>query len=184
MDVENLLTQLKKGNKAVERVIFDLLADRMLLLCMRYVKNREDAEELMLSGMLKLFRHLPEFKFQFENGFYAWCRRIMVNECLMHLRKHHSFILAGEPSADIIQENEEIIARLGAADLFEEILQLPPGYRTIFNLYAVEGYDHREIAELLTISVGTSKSQLSKARALLQKNLVQKGFYHVRKKTI
>ncbi|WP_290795484.1 RNA polymerase sigma factor [Flavihumibacter sp. UBA7668] len=184
MDVANLLIQIKDGNQAAEQALFNELSDRMLLLCLRYVKNREDAEELMLSGMLKLFQHLPGFEFQYLNGFYSWCRRIMVNECLMHLRKQHSFVMAGEPSEELAQEGEDILSKLDAADLFELILQLPPGYRTVFNLFVVEGYDHQEIAALLDISVGTSKSQLNKSRLLLQKNIAQKGMHHVRRKTI
>lgn len=92
--------------------------------------------------------------------------------------------MVGEPSDQIMQEGEDVLAKLDADALFEEILLLPPGYRTVFNLFIVEGYDHAEIGQLLSITVGTSKSQLNKARQLLQKNLRQKGIVYGQRKTV
>ena len=110
-------------------------------------------------------------------------KKIMVNECLMFLRKKNVFNLVAESSAEEISPDEEILSQLSASEIFSLIVQLPTGYRTVFNLYAIDGMNHREIAELLKISEGTSKSQLSKARTLLQKMLLQNGIEYARRKT-
>jgi RNA polymerase sigma-70 factor (ECF subfamily) len=107
----------------------------------------------------------------------------MINECLMFLRKKNVFNLTTETSIEEIPLKEEIQSRLSALEIFSLIIQLPVGYRTVFNLYAIEGMSHQEIAEQLGISEGTSKSQLSKARLLLQKILTQNGIEYVRRKT-
>ncbi len=108
----------------------------------------------------------------------------MINECLMFIRKQHSFLIVGEPAEDCLLHTPDLDAKIDAALLFEEIRLLPVGYRTVFNLHIIEGYEHQEIADLLQISLGTSKSQLSKARQLLQKNLRLKGIAYASRKTV
>lgn len=161
----------------------------MMALCCRYVKNRADAEELLLDGFYKFFSRLKEFQYQGEAALYAWLRTIMVRECLMFLRRRRAFLLlsaepddAAETTADVAGVNEPL-AGLSAAEIFDLIIRLPVGYRTVFNLFVIEGMEHKEIAKALGISEGTSKSQLSKARSLLQKMLLQKGIHYVKRKT-
>lgn len=111
------------------------------------------------------------------------CLRIMINECLMFLRRHHAFSLLTETAAEDLSRTEEPLAQLSAAEIFDLIVRLPVGYRTVFNLHVIEGMEHKEIAKALHISEGTSKSQLSKAKLLLQKMLLQRGIEYVKRKT-
>ena len=189
MNLAEQLEDARSGNAAAQKCLFDHLADPMMALCCRYVKNRADAEELLLDGFYKFFTHLKDFRYHGEAALYAWVRTIMVRECLMFLRRRRAFsMLSAEPvepadaAADTGAEIEPL-AGLSAAEIFDLIIQLPVGYRTVFNLYVIEGMQHAEIAKALGISEGTSKSQLSKARALLQKMLLKKGIHYVKRKT-
>jgi RNA polymerase sigma-70 factor (ECF subfamily) len=155
----------------------------MMALCCRYLKSREDAEEALLDGFYKFFSHLKEFRYQGEAALYAWLKKIMINECLMFLRRRHAFSVVSEKTVEDLPIAAEPLADLSAAEIFHLIVQLPVGYRTVFNLHVIEGMEHREIAKLLGIAEGTSKSQLSKARLLLQKMLLQKGINYVKRNT-
>jgi RNA polymerase sigma factor (sigma-70 family) len=183
MELSEQIQDARQGNAAAQRHLFDRLSDPMMALCCRYVKSREDAEEILLDGFYRFFTHLVSFKYQGEAALYAWIRRIMVNECLMFLRRQHSFSMLTEEAAEEVPHADEIISQLSAGEIFALIIQLPVGYRTVFNLYIIEGMEHKEIAEALGIAEGTSKSQLSKAKLLLQKMLLQKGIHYVKRKT-
>ena len=168
----DLIAACVRGEHRAQRQLYDQLAGLMLTVCRRYLKRREDAEEALLLGFAKMFRALPNYRF--EGSFEGWVRRIMVNEALMQLRQRETLTVSFEEFAQ--PENLATTAataesQLQAEDLMELLATLPAGYRTVFNLYAIEGFGHQEIANLLGISEGTSKSQLSKARALLQRRL-------------
>jgi len=182
MEIAKLVKEARQGSTAAQKCLFDQLSDKMLLLCRRYVKNREDAEEILLDGFYKFFKTLPSFNYQGDPALHSWLKRIMINECLMFLRKKNAFSIVTETASEEIALEEEALTNLSAAEIFNMITQLPVGYRTVFNLYTVEGMDHKEIALLLGVAEGTSKSQLSKARSLLQKMLVQKGTEYVKRK--
>lgn len=175
MDVALLITEIKQGSTAAQKCLFDLYSDRMLLLCRRYLKSHEDAEEAMLDGFCRFFKKINSFTYKGEGAAEALLRQIMINECLMVLRKKNAFQLVSESAAEDIPFAEEAFSRLSAAEIFNLIVQLPLGYRTVFNLYVIEGMGHKEIAGLMKISEGTSKSQLSKAKAMLQKTLLLNG---------
>jgi RNA polymerase sigma factor (sigma-70 family) len=183
MELPELIKEAKQGSAAAGKCLFDLLSDRMFLLCRRYVKSPENAEEIMLDGFCKFFKGLPAFTWEGNAALHAWLKRIMINECLMFLRRKNVFSMVTELSAEEMTLDEDALDKLSAEEIFRLIAQLPVGYRTVFNLYAVEGMRHAEIAALLNISEGTSKSQLSKARTLLQKMLLQKGTAYVKRKT-
>jgi RNA polymerase sigma factor (sigma-70 family) len=180
MQIATLVLESKKGSTAAQKCLFDAMADKMLLVCYRYVKSREDAEELLLDGFYKFFKNLQSFNYQGEAALYAWLKRIMINECLMFLRKKNAFTIVTESAAEEIFLEEEALGNLSAAEIFKLVITLPVGYRTVFNLYVIEGMEHKEIAALMGITAGTSKSQLSKARVLLQKMLSQKGIEYVK----
>jgi RNA polymerase sigma factor (sigma-70 family) len=182
MDIAILIKEAKHGSTAAQKCLFNALADKMLLVCCRYVKRKEDAEELLLDGFYKFFKGLHSFTYQGEAALYAWLKRIMINECLMFLRKKNVFTIVTESAAEEVVLEEAALNNLSAAEIFNLIVTLPVGYRTVFNLYVVEGMEHKEIAALTGITEGTSKSQLSKARALLQKMLSQKGIEYVKQK--
>lgn len=175
MDLQQLIKEAKQGSSAAEKCLFDELCGRMLALCGRYVKNMHDAEEVMLDGFYKFFNGLDGFSYQHDAALHAWVKKIMVNECLMFLRKKNNFNLVPETDAEELPLQEDALNNMSAAEIFSMIVQLPVGYRTVFNLHVMEGMEHKEIAALLGITEGTSKSQLSRAKTLLQKILFQKG---------
>ena len=183
MDTSELIKEAKQGSAAAQKYLFDLKADKLLMICKRYVKNPEDAEEIMLDGFYKFFKNLSSFNYQSDAALFAWLKRIMINECLMFLRKKNVFTIVTDSVAEDIPLEEEALNNLSASEIFNLIVQLPVGYRTVFNLYEVEGMAHKEIAELLNISEGTSKSQLSKSKVLLQKMLLNKGIKYVNRKS-
>lgn len=168
----DLIAASVRGEHRAQRQLYDQLAGLMLTVCRRYLKRREDAEEALLLGFAKMFRALPNYRF--EGSFEGWVRRIMVNEALMQLRQREPMTLSFEdfPQPENLATTAATAdTQLQADDLLDLLATLPPGYRAVFNLYALEGYGHQEIADLLGISEGTSKSQLSKARALLQRRI-------------
>jgi len=163
----SLIAKAKKGNRRAEQELFELFAPKMLSICRQYVKNNNLAEEVMLTGFLKVFTHLENFAAQ--GSFEGWIRRIMVNESISQLRKDKKLLFRD----DIEIENSMVQVvyvetELEVAEIQLLIDALPDGYKTVFVLYAVEGYKHGEIAELLQISESTSKTQLFKARRMLQ----------------
>lgn len=173
MNQEQLIRDCKRGNAAAQKCLFDHFADKMMMVCCRYVKNEADAEEVMLDGFLKFFRSVKGFQYRGEAALFAWLKKIMINECLMLLRKNKVFMLAADSVLEETEVTGGVFDKLQAGEIFRLIIQLPAGYRTVFNLYEVEGMTHKEIAALLDITEGTSKSQLSKAKQILQKLLIQ-----------
>ena len=183
MEIAELVKEAKQGSASAQKCLFDLLSDRMMLVCSRYLKSPEEAEEVLLDGFYKVFRNLPSLHFQGDAALIGWVKKIMINECLMLLRKKNVFTIVTEMAAEDIPLEAEALNNLSAKEIFDLIVQLPVGYRTVFNLYVIEGMEHKEIASLLGIAEGTSKSQLSKAKILLQKNLLQNGSGYVKRKS-
>jgi RNA polymerase sigma factor (sigma-70 family) len=182
MNIAEQLEDARSGNAAAQKFLFDQFADPMMALCCRYVKNRADAEELLLDGFYKFFSHLPAFHYRGEAALYSWIKTIMVRECLMFLRRQRAFSMLSAETAAEAGPVGEPLAGLSAAEIFDLIVRLPVGYRTVFNLHVIEGMQHAEIGRALGITEGTSKSQLSKAKLLLQKMLLQNGIQYVKRK--
>ena len=183
MDLSELVKEAKKGSLPAQKCLFDQMMIPLSMVCRRYVKNAEDAEEVLLDGFFKFFKNLSSFTFVGEAALFSWIKKIMVNECLMFLRKKKVFAMVSDFDAEDIPLPEEALDKLSATEIFNLIVQLPVGYRTVFNLYEIEGMNHKEIAGALGISEGTSKSQLSKAKNLLQKLLLEKGITYVKRKS-
>lgn len=158
---------LAKGDRKAQQMIFRQYGKAMYQLCRRYISPPEDAEEALMNGFMKLYRHNGRGEFADEAAFAGWMRRIMVNECLMMLRSRNSMLRVADAPEVIDGHDYGPENSLSAKELFLLLEQLPVGYRTVFNLYVVEGFTHKEIANCLEISEGSSKSQLSKARKLL-----------------
>ena len=177
MELQQLLKECKTGSITAQKCLYDKFANRTFLLCRRYMKTDQDAEEMVGNGFLKFFARLHSFNYNNEAALWGWMNKIMVNECLMQLRKKNSFLLSVEVAANETDTNETALEKLSATEIFKLITSLPIGYRTVFNLSIIEGYTHKEIAAALGITEGTSKSQLSKARNLLQQ-LLQKNDIH------
>jgi len=165
-----LIAALKRGESRAHKVVYERFAGKMLAVCARYCANRSDAEEVMLDGFMRVFEKVDQFR---EDGsFEGWIRRIMVTESLMFLRKTKQWRQEIPIDDTTVEPNYDWAdTAVNENDLLRIVNQLPDGYRTIFNLYAIEGYAHAEIAEMLGISEGTSKSQLSRARMILQASL-------------
>ena len=169
----DLIAACVRGEHRAQRQLYEQLAGLMLSVCRRYLKRREDAEEALILGFAKMFRALPNYRF--EGSFEGWVRRIMVNEALMLLRRREPLTLSFDDFAqpeNLASSPATADTQLQADDLLALLAELPPGYRTVFNLYALEGFSHQEIGAMLGISEGTSKSQLSKARAMLQRRIL------------
>jgi RNA polymerase sigma factor (sigma-70 family) len=166
-DHKSLVKECLKGKPAAQRRLYEEFADSMLGVCYRYTKSIADAEDVLQEGFVKVFRHLHQFKAEGELG--AWIRRIMVNTAINYLKKSrkYQYDLSFEELHlhPVTSENPSV--KLYAKEMAELIRQLPTGYQTVFNLHAVEGYTHVEIGEMLGISDTTSRSQYSRARALL-----------------
>ena len=171
----SLIRACQQGKRNAQKELYDTLAVPMYRLCLRYIHDRQDAEDVMLEAFARMFQKLSTFEFRQPGGFEAWLKRIMVNQCLMFLRKKRPLFIEDKGHELSLEYSTHQPRLMEAEYLFELIRSLPPGYQTIFNLYVVEGYSHKEIAELLNISEGTSKSQLSRARALLQSQLTSKA---------
>ncbi len=177
--LKELIEGCINGDRQSQNALYNYLVPKMFGVCLRYSQNREEAEDILQEGFIKVFEYMHQYRY--SGPFEAWVRKIMVNTALQKYRsKRHMHAVA--TLSDAVTEmpgNDEIIARIGTKELLRIIQQLPPAYRTIFNLYVFEGMKHREIAELLGISEGTSKSNLSDARAILQK-AVQKSLQSVK----
>jgi len=183
MQLQQLLKECKKQRITAQRYLYDQFAVSMFLLCRRYLKSDEIAEEVMMNGFLKFFRSLDDFKYLNDQATIGWLRKIMVNECLMELRSTNSFLQVAPEEFEDLAFDDGVIEKLSAEEIFHLITQLPPGYRTVFNLFELENRSHKEIAELLGISEGTSRSQLSKAKQMLQQLLIKKNSDYAWRKT-
>jgi RNA polymerase sigma factor (sigma-70 family) len=169
---ENLLNGCRRHDRHAQRFLFEHFSSRMLSLCYRYIKDRMEAEDVMVIAFTKVFDRIKQYKG--EGSFEGWIRRVMVNESLTYLRRTKSMYLETDiEQADREPDYNGLDSTLETEDLVRLISELPAGYRIVFNLYAIDGYSHQEIADQLGISENTSKSQLSRARAHLQKRLLQ-----------
>jgi RNA polymerase sigma factor (sigma-70 family) len=163
-----LVKALLRQDPKAQRNVYDKYSARMLGLCFRYLGDEMMAEDVMIEGFVKVFAKIEQFAS--DGSFEGWMRRIMVNEALGHLRKQKRLMEDALPDeASNIPDYQLADQNLDAQEILNLIEQLPTGYRTVFNLYAIEGYAHMEIADLLGISESTSKSQLHRARSMLQK---------------
>lgn len=171
MDDNTLVIECVKGNAKAQRMLFDKFASKMMAVCMRYANDTMEAEDVLQEGFVKVFGKLSDFKM--EGSLEGWIRRIMVNTSLDALRKNKRFQNDSKlEDVDFKTSSSELASdQLLAEDLLKMIQALPEGYKIVFNLFAIEGYSHKEIADLLGVSENTSKSQYSRARAYLRHEL-------------
>jgi RNA polymerase sigma-70 factor (ECF subfamily) len=171
MDEQQLLKDCLNGNAQAQKRLYDMYARKMFGVCLRYASDRSMAEDFLQEGFIRVFTKLSSFKFQ--GSFEGWIRRIMVNTSLELLRKNDVFRFSVELDNlnQIADEEESTPDQIDAEVLLNHIQEMPTGFRTVFNLYAVEELPHKEIGKMLGISEGTSKSQYARARVWLQKRL-------------
>lgn len=171
MDDYTLVSECVKCNPRAQRTLFDRFAPKMLTVCLRYSKDQEQAEDILQDGFVKVFSKISAFKM--EGSLEGWIRRIMVNTALDQIRKNLKSL--GDVSTDDVayklDTNDYIIESLMADDLMKLVQGMPEGYKVVFNMFAIEGYSHADIAQQLGVSEGTSKSQYSRARAYLKERI-------------
>ncbi|MBD2768609.1 RNA polymerase sigma factor [Hymenobacter sp. BT664] len=176
---EALLAACRRGESAAQYQLYQRLAYRLLGVCLRYCPNRAEAEDALQNTFVKIFTRLDQYRGQ--GPFEAWARRIAVTTALHAVEQHRlrhptPGTDPDDLAADLPSAEPSALESLAAEDLLALLNTLPPGYRTVLNLYAVEGYSHQEIAELLGIAEGTSKSQLARARRLLESRLATQHY--------
>lgn len=173
-----LVRGCQKAKRDAQEELYRVYSDRMFRLCSRYVKTQADAEDVMISAFNKIFERISSFHYEGEGSMEAWMRRIVINESLMSLRRRHNFNMMETINDTIVQVDLSEVSELHAEDIHKLITELPVGYRTVFNLSVIEGYSHQEIASMLGIGDGTSRSQLFKAKHILRNLLIKEGFYY------
>ena len=174
MTLENLISGCKENDRKAQNALYQRYAKPMFGLCKRYIKDKGEAEEVMINGFYKVFMKIDQFSAQ--GSFEGWMKRIIINEALMYLRRYNMNL-----SVELNENSgkEKVLsadANIREEDILKLLDSLPIGYRTVFNLYAIEGYKHQEISEKLGISINTSKSQLLKARKKLKELLEQRKY--------
>lgn len=158
------------GDPQMQRELYDRFASKMYGVCLRYMKNTVDADDVMQESFIKVYKNLS--KFRREGSFEGWIRRIFINTCIEHFRKKVETYKISEAQENTVEDDDlSALNVLDAKDLMALINELAPGYKAVFNLYVVEGYGHKEIAKMLDITEGTSKSQLARAKGTLKKIL-------------
>jgi len=168
--LHKVVRDCQENKPGAQRELYDMFRTKMFGICLRYAGNYDDAQDILQDGFVKVFEKIHQFGF--KGAFEGWIRKIMVNTALEKYRLHYRQIPLDENFSEIEYEHEnEITADIDVNELLRIIQELSPRYRVVFNMYALEGYSHKEISELLEISEGTSKSNLSRARTILQEKV-------------
>ncbi len=157
-----------KGDRQIQEMLYHRFSPKMYAVCLRYSGNADDAQDLLQEGFIKVFNNLN--KFRGEGSFEGWIRRIFVNTSIEHFRRKVNMYSVTDTQEQTIEDKEfNVLDNLAERDIMAMIHELSPGYRAVFNLHVIEGYSHKEIAEMLGINEGTSKSQLARAKNVLKK---------------
>jgi RNA polymerase sigma-70 factor (ECF subfamily) len=178
MNEHDIIKGCLKNDRASQKALYEQHYGKMLGVCLRYAKDKDEAKDVLHEGFLKVFTNLKNFNG--TGSFEGWIRRVMVNTSIDHLRKNKqnylivSTVYANEKASNLADEveDEDLLLQIDKEEILKAVQELTPAYRTVFNLYVIEEFSHREIAEMLDISEGTSKSNLSKAKFNLKKNLM------------
>ena len=172
-NIDELIKRCKAGERKSQELLYKQFAPKMLGVCCRYAIDRMEAEDMMQNGFIKVFQKMGDYRG--EGPFEGWMRRIMVHSSIEYYRRHHKMMQVAdlEDVENELSADPVATAKLAAEDLLLLIQQLSPGYRIVFNLYAIEGYSHKEIASITGITEGASKSQLSRARAVLKQQIIK-----------
>lgn len=182
MDVEKMMTEADlikacaKKNPRAQRKLYEKYSGKLMTVCLRYCSSTEEAEDAFQEGFVKIFGKLADYKF--EGSFEGWMRRVMVNNILDMMRKNkkHLYQLDVTEQVSIESNSNSALDEMSATELMEIVKSMPEGYRTVFNLFAIEGYSHKEIAEMIGFTESTSKSQFLRARSYLKKRLEEIEF--------
>ncbi len=174
LNENRLIENCISGNRKAQKELYDLYSPKMFAICLRYTKSQMDAEDILQEGFVKLYNNLHRFRG--EGSFDGWVRRIFVNTAIEHIRKRNLNMASGEGLENsIADKHKSALDNLYEKDIIKSSMNLSEGYRTVFNLYAVEGFSHKEIANHLGITESTSKSQFSRAKAILRNVISNKA---------
>ncbi len=155
-----------EGDRRMQKELYDRFSPKMYAVCLRYMGNADDAQDILQEGFIKIYKNLERFRG--DGSFEGWVRRIFVNTAIEQIRKKKMDVSLTEKEETIEYKSVSAVDTINEKDLLKIVSGLSPGYRSVFNMYVVEGFSHKEIGELLGISEGTSKSQLARARMILQ----------------
>lgn len=171
MTEKQLIEGCRKGERLAQKELYDTYSRKMMGVCLRYVNDRETARDLLQDGFVKVFTGMDSYTGL--GSFEGWLRKIFVNCALEYLRKSDVLREAADldNSVELVNPDSSVISEMSAAELMELVQQLPAGFRTVFNLFAIEGYSHKEIGEMLDITESTSRSQFTRAKQLLQRQI-------------
>jgi len=171
--IEELLIRCKAGERKAQELLYKQFAAKMMGVCLRYATDRTEAEDMLQNGFIRVFQKMNDYRG--DGSFEGWVRRIMVHSSIEYYRKHHKMMQVVDVDSEGLEHsvNAVAMANLDAKDLMVLIQKLSPGYRMVFNLYAIEGYSHKEIGEIMSITEGASKSQLSRARTILKEQIAK-----------
>lgn len=171
MNELQLIEGCRKGERRAQKELYDAYSRKMMGVCLRYVNDRETARDLLQDGFVKIFTSMDSYTG--SGSFEGWMRKIFVNCALEYLRKSDVLREATDldNTAELIQPNSSAISDMSAAELMNLVKELPVGFRTVFNMFAIEGYSHKEISEMLNITESTSRSQYTRAKQLLQRRI-------------
>ena len=171
MNEQQLIEGCRKGNRLAQKELYDKYSRKMMGVCLRYVSDRETAQDVLQEGFVKVFTNIGSF--MSEGPFEAWVRKVFVNSALEHLRRMDILkeAVALDNVAELSSPLHSALVELNAQELLAMVQELPPGFRSVFNLFAIEGYSHKEIGEMLGITESTSRSQYTRARQLLQRKI-------------
>ncbi len=182
-EIRNIINGCLKGSRRDQELLYRRYAPSLYAVCLQYSDNDEEARDILQEGFIKIFTNLSHFKY--EGSFEGWMRRIIVNTALEKYRSRNRLYMVEDidmiPEPFVDPDNEDY-SGLDAGDLMEIIRMLPPKYRMVFNLFALEGYSHREISRMINISEGTSKSNLARARMILQRRV--EAYTGIKKKVL
>jgi RNA polymerase sigma factor (sigma-70 family) len=171
-NLEETIRKCASGDRKAQTALYHQFASKMYGVCLCYSKDAAEAEDNLQDGFIRVFTKISQFGF--KGSFEGWMRRIMVNTSLEKYRKNnHLCVVEDMMIFESIPFAEETLSSISADDLLKMVQELPPRYRMVFNLYVIEGYSHQEIAHLMKINEGTSKSNLSRARVILQKKVIK-----------
>lgn len=174
LELEQIIEGCVRMDRKAQKMLYDKYASSFLGICMRYASNRAEAEDVLQDGFVKIFLNIKQYNG--TGSFEGWMKRVLVNTAISNYRanlKHYYHLDVDEIKRTEIDESTIETSEFSRDDLFKIINSLPDGFKMIFNLYAIEGYKHKEIAEMLNIDIGTSKSQYSRAKVLIQKKLAE-----------
>jgi RNA polymerase sigma-70 factor (ECF subfamily) len=174
----HILKGCLKGRREEQRALYECHKARMFALCLRYARCNADAEDMLQEGFLKVFRDLHQYKPEAPLG--AWIRKVMINTALEHIRSNKKPHENDHDNIRLLQleSQEGVHDALNTKELRRRIAELPDDFRTVFNLYAIEGYSHQEISEMLHISVANSKVRLNRARRILKRSILETNQYY------